>query len=321
MNQIDLIDSISREFEVTIKKNFPDQFLRGGGSSAADFHAYFAKENSFFKKTEYYYNGDLEFFHLTSYQNLFSILNSWTIRMYNLQKSIDENEYKFSAKLFKASSEEIEFRKSRIFSFSCCPINELKNEKIWKCYGKDFEGVAIVFKIENDLEKWDNFHMSEIKYQLSAKVKQYVEDIEQLKSKYPYATFDLELEKLMAFHKEPKWEHEKEVRILTHLTDFTHAESLKRELVIEKGRNRFAEYFDLHLGVDNGLIDEKQVLPVADYIIKYPKIKITKVLFGKNCGLSDEEYRNVYCPEIENIVLRNFGYSITPERKLFSIKS
>lgn len=174
--------------------------------------------------------------------------------MYNLHNSNDPTEYKYQASLFDASQELIESRKNNVYTFSFSKISELNNQLLWKRYGNDFKGVAIIFKIDNDIEKWNKFHISEIKYSANENIKQYVNDIKNLKIKYPECSFNLDLDRIMAFHKENCWENEKEVRILTHQkfqNVFEKMKFSKREFKIEPIRNRFTEYIELNLFVDN----------------------------------------------------------------------
>ena len=202
---------------------------------------------------------------------------------------------------------------------------------MWEKYGNNFGGVAIIFEIINDPTGWDNFHLSEIKYHPSLEMQNYVRDINVLKEKYSGCTFYLELEKIMALHKEEKWAGEKEVRILTYKPFQNYANKLnllkrelKKELIIETGRIRFAEYFELNLWVknDSARIKDRfeQTLPSPDYFIKHPQIKITNILFGENCGLSPEEYLRI-TPEIAGIVVDNFGYTVQLDRNLFRDES
>ena len=330
MDQLEYIETIEKDFHGIIKKLFPNNFLQSSGSSGGDFHGHFAKQNLYYQNTDYSYKGDLTFFHLTSYQNLFSILNSRAIRMYNLHNANDPEEFEFSAKLFNPNKQEIDFRKTNIYTFSFCPMSEIKNEKVWAKYGQDFAGVAIIFKIVNDTSKWDNFNLSDIKYNLSPTLETYVKEINALKEKYPGCTFYLELEKIMAFHKKEEWKDEKEVRILTYNPYKNWDERLKfskRELRIEENRNRFTEYIDLNLWVDNSsaylenrhgdpMVDRKQNLPTADYFETTPKIVISDIRFGHNCGLTNQEYYK-FKIEIEELIRFNFGYKIEMENNLY----
>lgn len=329
-DQLKYIEKIDKEFRAVIHNRFPKNFIQNWGSSGPYFHAHFATQNLYFKDTEYYYKNDLEFFHLTNYRNLFSILNSRVIRMYNLHNSNDPEEFEFSARLFKPTDQEVKHRKQNLYTFSFCPISELKNKNVWEKYGQDYEGVAIAFKIINDHSKWDNFHISDIKYNLSPTLQSYVDDIDDLRKKYPGCTFYLELEKIMAFHKRENWHDEKEVRILTYNPYKTWQERLKftkRELKIERNRNRFTEYIDLHLWADNDspylenrnddpLVDRRQTLPITDYFETHPKIIITDIYFGYNCGLNPQEYYK-FRIEIDDLIRYNFGYKVNLTSNLF----
>ena len=165
--------------------------ISGGGSSARDFHAYFPKENRLFQNTDYFYRGDEIFFHLTDIKALFSILNSRSIRMYNLHGSSDQTEFAYSASLFNARQEEIDARKDRLFTFSFCPLSELSDLRMWQEYGCNFCGVAIVFELINQPIHWVNYHLSKIKYKLSNSMENYVRKIDLLKKKYIGSTFYL----------------------------------------------------------------------------------------------------------------------------------
>lgn len=189
-------------------------------------------------------------------------------------------------------------------------------------YGSNYKGVALEFEIINAAEDWNNFHLAEIKYELSDTIKNYLSDIKDLNKKYSYCGFRLGLEKLMAFHKREHWKNEKEVRILTYSPYRSwdeKAKYVKKELKIEKDRNRFTEYIDLDLSVDNvssyidlrardEYLDRKQNLP-KNYFIERPKIKISNVHFGFKCGLTARDYLDVK-RKLEHIIRVNFGYRI-----------
>lgn len=329
-DQLETIVNIEKEFHQIVKRIFPNNFLQSSGSSGLHFTAQFSNQNLYFQNTEYSYKDDLEFFHLTNYRNLFSILNSRSIRLYNLHNANDDKEYEYSANLIGMSPEEKERRKNNIYTFSFCPNSELENKCVWEEYGENFEGVAIVFKIDNDPKDWNNYHLAEVKYNLSSDIKEYAEKLKELKLKYPNASFDLGLEKLMSFYKESKWKGEKEVRILTYKPHRYIEEWLKfckRDLKIEEGRNRFTRYIELPLWVDNSsllitkgseeaLLDRRQNLP-EDYFIKHPKIKIKDILFGSRCGLNNEKY-DTFREGIEDTIRYNLGYEVKLNLNLFS---
>lgn len=322
-DQYQMLKRIEEEFHAIINRSFPAHFLQSSGFSGPNFHAEFSKENKFFKGTDYYYDVRNTFFHLTSPQNLFSILNSRTLRMYNLHNSNDPEEYKLSASLLHPSELEVENRKSNMYTLSFCPVDDLNNPDVWKKYGDNFKGVALVFEIANDPERWTNYHISEVKYGLSPKVSEYVNEMDKLQKKYRGFTFYLELEKLMTFHKGQQWKDEREVRILTYhpYEDFfERIKYTKPELRIEPNRNRWTEYIELHLFVDNNSaclenkredprLDRKQLLPSDKYFQECPQIMIKDIVFGANCGLERREYIRTK-ERIENLIQFNFGYRI-----------
>ncbi|MES2480099.1 MAG: hypothetical protein V4561_13505 [Bacteroidota bacterium] len=169
--ELELIEKIEKEFQDIIKKYFPQMRLSDWGSSGPVFNANYPTANSAYRDSDYFYNESLKFFHLTSVQTLFSILNSRSIRLYNLHNSNDPKEFKYSADLFNLSDLEIDAGKNKIYTFSFCPLSELNNNELWKKYGKSFSGVAILFKIENDIMAWDNFNIAQVKYSLSDAIK------------------------------------------------------------------------------------------------------------------------------------------------------
>ena len=83
---------VDKEFEQIILKSFKGLMIDGQGNSGPNFHATISKRNIFFNTTDYFYNGKLDFFHLTSIDNLLSILNARAFRLYNLNSSKDPSE-------------------------------------------------------------------------------------------------------------------------------------------------------------------------------------------------------------------------------------
>ena len=67
------IDALRNE---AFYQNFAGIPLHGWGQSGPTFYAYLPKANRYFIDSNYYYRNKLEFFHLTSINNLWSILRS-----------------------------------------------------------------------------------------------------------------------------------------------------------------------------------------------------------------------------------------------------
>jgi hypothetical protein len=318
---------IDKEFEEIILKSFRGLFLDGQGNSGPYFHAYISSKNQFFENTDYFYHEELDFFHLTSLENLLSILNSRSFRLYNLNSSKDAEEFKYAGNLLKLTEPQIQNSKEYLYTFSFCPSSELKNKKVWEIYGHKFTGAAIRFKIINDPKTWNNFHISNIKYKEPNHFNTYFQEIKDLEKKYGIsASYDLS--KLIAFHKMPSWNEEKEVRILTYYPYENLEEYLKyskTEFRLEPKRNRVTHYIELPIWVDNTSymikssrkeLDRTRDLPM-DYFDNRPQLKIIEIILGKNCGIEPESYPR-FRTTLKDIVSFNFGYEIKIDEHLFS---
>jgi hypothetical protein len=126
---------------------FPGLRFHGQGQTGAQFYAYLHSENRYFVNSDYYYRGDLEFFHLTRIDSLFAILNARAFRLYNLHSSNDEEEYGYAGNVLGLTPGRIEMAKRYFFTLSCCPLNELYNKHIWEKYGGNFSRAALFFSI------------------------------------------------------------------------------------------------------------------------------------------------------------------------------
>ena len=190
--------------------------FNGWGQSGPDFYAHMHNENRYFEKSDYYYTGSLEFFHLTSIDNLWSILNSRSFRLYNLHSSKDPDEYAHAAKVLQLSDFDINIKKKFSYTFSFCPISEMENKSVWEIYGDRFKGVAIVFSIENNPISWKNFHMAEVKYGDPVNFHSYRKRVKEIELEYRGINLSCDLSRLICFHKTAKWKGEREVRIATY---------------------------------------------------------------------------------------------------------
>ncbi len=111
------------------------------------------------------------FVHFTSLGNLFEILNSETIRLYNFASLDDPKEYIYAWEKEKQLNDNNQIGKDndQHFSFilSMCQITDNNDEdyfNMWRMYGANGDGVGIVFKFENDPSKWNNYLLSNVLY-------------------------------------------------------------------------------------------------------------------------------------------------------------
>ncbi|TAG31330.1 MAG: DUF2971 domain-containing protein [Sphingobacteriia bacterium] len=263
--------------------------------------------------------------HWTSLSNLSSIINNEEIRLYNLLNSKDTEEFKYAAKLLALSSDEIDCFKQNYFTISFCAGENLNDEYLWKKYGRNYKGVAIKFSFTDNPDNWKNFFLSEVHYKLDDKFSAFQEEIKALKSKYNNnLNFKTDNWIFAGFFKKPKFKKENEIR-LSWISPFTdHDDSLKyerRELKIEKGRNRIVSYLPLKLWNDpNSFLNKTGTTNTLNsettLNTEVPQIKIDSIYFGKNCGLSPDEYNNMRL-EILEMFQYGLGYSINLDEKLF----
>lgn len=330
MAEIEGYRKIDNEFQDIIKTAFPGIKFEGAGNIGNDFRAYISKDNSGLFQSEYYYKDRLKFFHLTSIRNVFSILNSRSVRMYDLHSSEDVGEYQFAGRAMGLHDNYIENQKSRLFTFSFSPFKEISNRHLWEKYGSKLSGAALVFEIINDPKNWINYHLAEVKYQLPKELETFLQKMEAFKKKYNI-TADFDPSRLIGFHKKMEFEKEKEVRLVTYAP---HDDNLQRELKhikidyrTEEGRNRITQYFDLPFWVDNknlflnempnSPLDRAQNLP-AEYFDAIPKIKIVDVLVGAKSGLEHADLQRLKS-RIEEIFSFQYGYDVKLTDTLFDV--
>jgi hypothetical protein len=329
MHDFSIAREIDYELANIIKNTFPGAVVPGGGQTNNSFRAYLSRENRHFSSTDYFFKGEMKFFHLTSLSNVLSILNSRSIRLYDLNSSADPDEYTYAADAMGMKTGFIDSMKKNVFTFSFCQYSNIKNAHIWNEYGKNSTGAAIVFEVVNEPKNWQNFHMSEIKYVVPDKIKQFRTEIEKLERRRNIVV-DFDPSRFVAFHKKDLFLEEREVRLLTHSPYPTFHETFKHTKLDYRladdrhPKNRLTTYFDLPLWVNDMMVfnyderaelDRKQNLP-ADFFNTRPKIVIKDVLIGCNTNLDYNEFV-IIKDKIEEIISVNFGYSVQLSLNLF----
>lgn len=320
MTEIELIDQIGKEFMDTVYKHIPNDWISSNGSSGPSFHARLSEMNSAFHNSDYFYSGQRRFVHWTSVQNLMSIINNREFRLYNLQKSSDENEFKFAADQLTMPEDKIDHSKNYLYTLSFCEIKERDNQKLWKEYGKEYSGVAIEFEIENDPMAWKNIMLSRCYYEIPKKFVRLFDDLRELKNKWNGIETNIDLGRLIAFHKHPDFKDELEVRLSSYFPyDNIEAywKNCNTEFIFDKERPRITDYFGLKLWVNNDSPFvkserkeyDRRLLVDDDYYEKLPKIIIRDIRFGENCGISNLEYSK-YRQKLEEVFRLKLGYRI-----------
>jgi hypothetical protein len=320
MNREKYLDKISDEFMSILYKYIPNKMITGNGYSEMSFDARLSKFNNSYSDSQYFYKGNKKFIHWTTIQNLMSVINYREIRLYNLHNSSDADEFNYAAEHLKLPKESIDYAKEFLYTFSFCKSSELDNPDLWQEYGKNYEGVAIEFEIVNNPKEWKSFMLSPIFYEIPENFKKMVDELEEFKLKHPNASTNIDLGKLIAFHKKPDFSKELEIRLATYYP-FEKAEEYdtfcNTEFRFDEKRPRVTDYFGLKLWVDNSSpwvknedIDLDRSQRVNDkYFIEKPKIKITNIYFGKNCGINNKDFIP-FRKKLEYITKIKLGYDI-----------
>lgn len=320
MNKNEYLDKISDEFMSILRKYIPNKMITGNGYIDMSFDARLSKFNNSYSDSQYFYTGNKKFIHWTTIQNLMSVINYREIRLYNLHNSSDANEFNYAAENLKLPKESIDCAKDFLYTFSFCKSSELDNPYLWQEYGKNYEGVALEFEVVNNPKEWKNFMLSPIFYEIPKNLKNLVDELEKFKLKHPNASTDIDLGKLIAFHKKPDFSKELEIRLSTYYP-FEKEEEYdtfcNTEFRFEEKRPRVTDYFGLKLWVDNNSswvknedIDLDRSQRVNDkYFIEKPKIKITNIYFGKNCGINNKVFIH-FRQKLEYITKIKLGYEI-----------
>lgn len=330
-NQFGILEEVFYAFEEIIKRFYPKLNITGKGYAGPEFHYDLSKRFKDYKDTPYYFNDSLDLIHWTSLQNLSSIINNNELRLYDLNNSEDINEFNYAANILSLSKHQIKSIKRNYFAASFCRLEELHNPFLWNKYGKQYKGVAIHFTLENNLDDWETFFLSQVYYELPLDFQEFYSAIEELKQNYSYGPqFNFDLWRFAGFYKTKPFEDEKEIRLACAFPfkDFKESyEYSRKELKIEQDRNRIVNYIPLKLWSDPDSshlkvldIDPKMYLDLGYNLPTLPKLKINAIHFGEKCGLEKNEYWSMHS-ELKELFEWRLGYSIDLPLNMFEEKS
>jgi hypothetical protein len=320
MTDIEFLQEIDKQYLDIVAKYYPSLKVPSWGSSGPNFHFDLSNIYKHYNGSPYYYQKKLEFLHWTSVQNLFSIINNAELRLYNLWNSEDNSEFEYAAKLLSLAPKQINLIKERYYIASFCEKENLSSDYLWKIYGKNYSGVAIHFEIVNNIDDAENFIISNVYYRLPKEFKKFNDEVLELKAKYKNAfNFDFNNWRFAGFYKKKPYEQEKEIRLALIYPFRSEIDSLKfirKELKLNKRRNRVVAYFPLKLWVDPDssyfktleIENFKMINPFQYNHPSMPQLKIKTVYFGKN-SLPNLEYGGLY-NELREIINWKLGYDV-----------
>jgi len=230
----------------------------------------------------------------SSIQNIIEILYSSNLRLQNLVSLNDPQELSFIINYLKLEQYKgyIENFKTTYFSASFCKVEDYKKPDefaMWRLYGGDGFGCAIVFELEQYETNWIDFMIGEVQYGECQSLKKFGDfirflDLFKQQNNFPN-NVPITIPALMAFHKNDIWNYEKEVRLLNYrdydyytlkVEDYNVCE-LKHS--IDKNHNKcsFVE-LPLKCGKQYNEINKRGLIETFHKLL--PTLKIKKIVLG-----------------------------------------
>ena len=252
-------------------------------------------------------NGPVQFIHYTSIPSAMNILNSGKIRLYNCLNLNDPSEIKYllDKSPIDFSEDEIEKYKHDHFILSGS-LYESENDEdfsLWRLYGDNGRGVALVFEINENVKNWMNIYLQKVSYegaQNSSGVNEYLNFHKAFNDKYKLFENKPDFFSLLATGvKKEIWSVEKEFRIVVKNINPQSYKGYKNNPLISKSLNyelkpsgKFVSYVELPLNL-NDYQSNKIESPITnkevDSIDYVPNLKVKKVIFGPNNPLEKDE--------------------------------
>jgi Protein of unknown function (DUF2971). len=326
-------NKLLREFEQELTKLYPTfefGFSHGSminGEITGQLYEFLVCQKAF-GGLDYDFKPQNEFIHYTSLDAFYGILNTGEIRLYDLSSLNDPYEFNYIIKKNNIQFEnaQIEKFKRSLFITSLCTYNDDIKDKfeMWRLYGQNGLGVAIVFTIENPNDNWLHFLLGKVQYgsdKSSSKVlleainliNVYIRDkgmiLERIPELFGY---------LLMLHKNEIWKTEEEYRLGIYAEHIPY--SLSKEILFDHEINQLVQNnFSLFI---NRRGNESSYLTIPlqyklqkefqkhfeneeeyeKFLKKVPQIRIKKVVAGY--ALSDKLVNS----------LKMFAYTVSTEK-------
>ena len=322
------LDTLLKEYFKNVKKYYPNfQFGSShscfSGKEPTSCELELRLNAKCLRGTEYEVKRKPNLIHYTSStQNVIDILNSGYLRLNNLLNLNDPQEIKFIIKKANITGFEhlIESLKATFFSASFCRIdNDEQPDKfpMWRLYGNDGLGCAIVFELENYDSDWMNFILSTVQYGECRATRRYSEFItfhNSFQELYnsPIQNVPITLTSLLALHKNVIWKYEDEIRLLTHFNydeytlrsnDNDYICSLKHSI---SNDNKMYSYVELPLfgGKEYRSFSKPGSKEILNRLL--PLMKVKEIILGYR--IDSKDYFNII--NVVNYISSNYGYNI-----------
>ncbi|ENA1801912.1 DUF2971 domain-containing protein [Flavobacterium psychrophilum] len=249
-------------------------------------------------------NQKLEIIHYTNLQSFCNIINSQNIRLYNCFNLNDSKEIETGLNKigFKFSKEWLENLKRTHFVFSASEYNNDDDFNMWRLYGDNGNGVALVFEVDDNFKNWKGIHISKVSYseddESFQNVKNFIDFHNKFQSKHePFISVPSIIPLVGAFQKNKIWSIENEFRIVA-TCDFdehnfkTNSDFISKNYFLKTTLNhqvnnsgKLVSYLELPITekfLDEKFKNETDEEWVNDCKKLYPRIKLKKIVFGHN---------------------------------------
>lgn len=170
---------------------------------------------------------------------------------------------------------------------------------MWRLYGSEGRGAALIFEVENNSDDWHHFTIGEVKYGLNEVSERYREFVDffntfQKSNNFPIQNQPLTYTAFLALHKNIGWKYEKEIRILSNyeFDDYTYKVGIGSDLltkVYHSYSSNFGHYAYLELPLvgsveyerlDNFSSKNDMNDLHSKFLSMLPRLKIVKVILG-----------------------------------------
>lgn len=307
------IESIQDKVEEVIKSNLGNLALHSSSTSLTEIDGLISlffepsNETANYKGTDFFYKDYLTNF--SSYKNALSILNSSEFWLWNLVNKNDASELSYAgdlfAKYYANSFQSYYFKESyddvlstlrqNFFILSLTHCNNISNfwTKEYTSYG---HGIGFEIDLYNNIDKYKEFIISEIKYGQGHHFEKLSDDFDRLRQEYKLLNIKVNLNSILPLFKsgDKKWVEEEEIRILTPLPK----------------ENKFRVW------MDQGDERQKHIrLPILSN--KYPHddyIKATFPFFKLRCLHIGPQITNEEFEQIEAAVASKYYHNIDLKR-------
>ncbi|RYE13128.1 MAG: DUF2971 domain-containing protein [Rickettsiales bacterium] len=270
--------------------------------TSCDFEYSFS--NGFLKGSPYELSSDTQLIHyIPSIEILFEIIKSGVFRLTSLNAKNDKYELSYLTKQLKVNIADdiIEKYKKQFFcaSFGKVYPNNEEEFTMWRLYGAEGRGAALIFKVENNIEDWHRFTIGQVKYGLNEASERYREFVSffndfQKFNNNPIQNQPITYTAFLALHKNIGWEYENEIRILIYYKydDYTYKTGIGSDLltkVYHSYNNNSGHYAYIELPLVGSVEYERlNSLFLKDdmndlhsgFLSMLPRLKLEKIILG-----------------------------------------